>query len=189
MHRDYLERILAARVYDVAIETPLELAPALSARLENRLLLKREDVQPVFSFKLRGAYNKMARLPPARLREECMSVAADRLRAEPVTFPRARLERAPAPVRFSTVIERRPSWQPLDLIELWRFRELLFFLAWRDVQLRYRQTALGAAWAVLQPLATMLVMVLFMHRLAPAEAAVPDASLHFVLPTHEVALR
>ena len=64
---DYLERILKARVYDVAIESPLELAPGLSRRLGNRLLLKREDLQPVFSFKLRGAYNKMAHLPPAKL--------------------------------------------------------------------------------------------------------------------------
>ncbi len=62
---DYLTRILNARVYDVAQETPLELAPALSARLGNRLYLKREDAQPVFSFKLRGAYNKMAHLTPA----------------------------------------------------------------------------------------------------------------------------
>lgn len=63
MHNDYLEKILTAHVYDVAIESPLELAPSLSQRLENRLLLKREDMQPVFSFKLRGAYNKMSRLP------------------------------------------------------------------------------------------------------------------------------
>jgi threonine dehydratase len=59
---DYLQKILTAKVYDVAIETPLELAPQLSARLHNRVLLKREDEQPVFSFKLRGAYNKMAHL-------------------------------------------------------------------------------------------------------------------------------
>ena len=51
---DYLERILNSRVYDVAVETPLEFAPNLSARLGNRLMLKREDMQPVFSFKLRG---------------------------------------------------------------------------------------------------------------------------------------
>jgi threonine dehydratase len=57
---DYLQKILTAKVYDVALETPLGLAPALSARLHNRVLLKREDEQPVFSFKLRGAYNKMA---------------------------------------------------------------------------------------------------------------------------------
>src|SRR5438034_970202 len=62
---DYLQKILTAKVYDVAIETPLELAPILSRRLGNRVLLKREDQQPVFSFKLRGAYNKMAHLTSA----------------------------------------------------------------------------------------------------------------------------
>ncbi len=61
-HRQYLERILLARVYDLAEETPLEVAPGLSRRTGNRVLLKREDLQPVFSFKLRGAYNKMANL-------------------------------------------------------------------------------------------------------------------------------
>ena len=62
---DYLQKILTAKVYDVAIETPLDAAPMLSRRLGNRVLLKREDQQPVFSFKLRGAYNKMAHLSPA----------------------------------------------------------------------------------------------------------------------------
>jgi threonine dehydratase len=62
---DYLQKILTAKVYDVAVETPLELAPALSKRLGNRVLLKREDTQPVFSFKLRGAYNKMAHMSAA----------------------------------------------------------------------------------------------------------------------------
>ena len=59
---DYLKKILTARVYDVAIESPLEYAPTLSKRTGNRILLKREDLQSVFSFKLRGAYNKMAHL-------------------------------------------------------------------------------------------------------------------------------
>ncbi len=76
MSSDYLERILASRVYDVAAETPLEVAPALSARIGNRLLLKREDMQPVFSFKLRGAYNKMARLPAARLKRGVIAASA-----------------------------------------------------------------------------------------------------------------
>jgi threonine dehydratase len=58
----YIERILKARVYDVAVESPLEQAPRLTQRLDNRILLKREDLQPVFSFKLRGAYNKIAHL-------------------------------------------------------------------------------------------------------------------------------
>jgi threonine dehydratase len=62
---DYLQKILTARVYDVAVETALDLAPTLSQRLGNRILLKREDQQPVFSFKLRGAYNKMAQLTVA----------------------------------------------------------------------------------------------------------------------------
>jgi threonine dehydratase len=72
----YLERILRARVYDVAMESPLELAPALSRRLGNRLLLKREDLQPVFSFKLRGAYNKMAGLSRERLRMGVIAASA-----------------------------------------------------------------------------------------------------------------
>jgi len=59
---DYIQAIENARVYDVAKETPLTLAPKLSARLHNEVLLKREDLQPVFSFKLRGAYNKIAHL-------------------------------------------------------------------------------------------------------------------------------
>lgn len=65
-----------------------------------------------------------------------------------------------------TVIERRRGWQIVDLGELWRYRELLFFLAWRDVKVRYKQTALGAAWAVLQPLATMIVFAVFLGRMA-----------------------
>ena len=74
--KDYLERVLKARVYDVAIESPLELAPALSKRLRNRLFIKREDLQPIFSFKLRGAYNKMAGLPKARLRRGVIAASA-----------------------------------------------------------------------------------------------------------------
>ena len=62
---EYLQRIKNASVYDVAIESPLDFAPNLSARLNNRVWLKREDLQPVFSFKLRGAYNKLASLPTA----------------------------------------------------------------------------------------------------------------------------
>jgi threonine dehydratase len=73
---DYLERILSARVYDVAIESPLEVAPNLSKRMHNRLLLKREDLQPVFSFKLRGAYNKMVRLPAAALKRGVIAASA-----------------------------------------------------------------------------------------------------------------
>ncbi|MEJ2655015.1 MAG: pyridoxal-phosphate dependent enzyme, partial [Acidihalobacter sp.] len=59
---DYVRRILTARVYDVAQETPLDPARSLSRRLDNQVLLKREDLQPVFSFKLRGAYNRVVAL-------------------------------------------------------------------------------------------------------------------------------
>ena len=70
MTSPYIARILSARVYDVAIESPLEAAPRLSRRLGNQVLLKREDLQPVFSFKLCGAYNRIAQCsagatPPA----------------------------------------------------------------------------------------------------------------------------
>src|SRR5688572_6305099 len=76
LKKDYLEKILKARVYDVAMESPLEPAPALSKRLKNRLLLKREDLQPVFSFKLRGAYNRMSGLPRARLARGVITASA-----------------------------------------------------------------------------------------------------------------
>jgi threonine dehydratase len=74
--QSYLKRILTARVYDVAIESPLEAAPNLSARIGNQILLKREDMQPVFSFKLRGAYNKMAQLTPAELKRGVITASA-----------------------------------------------------------------------------------------------------------------
>src|SRR5450631_2054401 len=64
MQENYVDRILKAKVYDVAVETSLEAAPRLSRRLDNRILFKREDLQPVFSFKIRGAYNKIAQLSP-----------------------------------------------------------------------------------------------------------------------------
>jgi threonine dehydratase len=73
---DYLEKILNARVYDVAEETPLDHATNLSARIHNRLYLKREDMQPVFSFKLRGAYNKMVHLSPQALRRGVICASA-----------------------------------------------------------------------------------------------------------------
>jgi threonine dehydratase len=107
MNDDYLRRILAAKVYDVAIESPLEPAPAISRRTGNHVLLKREDKQPVFSFKLRGAYNKMAHLGAAKLARgvicasagnhaQGVALAAQRLGAQativmPVTTPRIKV--------------------------------------------------------------------------------------------------
>ena len=78
MPRDYVTKILKARVYDVARETPLELAPKLSSRLGSEVWLKREDLQPVFSFKVRGAYNKLASLTgPERARGVIASSAGN----------------------------------------------------------------------------------------------------------------
>ncbi|HYF57704.1 MAG TPA: threonine ammonia-lyase, biosynthetic [Burkholderiaceae bacterium] len=108
MPTEYLKRILTARVYDVAVETPLERADSLSRRLGNTVLLKREDLQPVFSFKLRGAYNRMAQLTPGQLERgviaasagnhaQGVALAAQRLGClativMPVTTPRVKID-------------------------------------------------------------------------------------------------
>ncbi|HTN66990.1 MAG TPA: threonine ammonia-lyase, biosynthetic [Burkholderiaceae bacterium] len=90
MTTDYLKKILTARVYDVAIETPLDLAPALSQRFGNRIYFKREDMQSVFSFKLRGAYNKMAHLTPTQLKHGVICASAGN-HAQGVALSAARL--------------------------------------------------------------------------------------------------
>src|SRR5215217_7540316 len=105
---DYLKKILTARVYDVAVESNLEQAKNLSRRLHNKVLLKREDQQPVFSFKLRGAYNKMAQLAPEQLKRgvicasagnhaQGVAMSAHRLGARavivmPVTTPQVKID-------------------------------------------------------------------------------------------------
>ena len=76
-----------------------------------------------------------------------------------------------------TVIQARPGWKFVDLGEMWRYRELLYFLVWRDVMVRYKQTVLGVAWAILQPLATMVVFSLFFGRLAE----LPSGSVPYAL--------
>ncbi|AFZ82924.1 threonine ammonia-lyase, biosynthetic [Candidatus Kinetoplastidibacterium crithidiae] len=76
MSTDYLKRILTAKVYDVARETPLEAMPLLSNRISNNIFIKREDTQPVFSFKLRGAYNKMANLSPEAIKRGVIAASA-----------------------------------------------------------------------------------------------------------------
>jgi len=88
---DYLKKILTAKVYDVAVETELKFAPNLSVRTGNRVYLKREDDQPVFSFKLRGAYNKMASLTPAERKRGVITASAGN-HAQGVAFSAARME-------------------------------------------------------------------------------------------------
>jgi len=76
MPQSYIKRILDARIYDVAVETPLDIAPSLSTRFDNRILLKREDLQPVFSFKIRGAYNKLLQLTQAEREHGVVTASA-----------------------------------------------------------------------------------------------------------------
>src|SRR5579864_311443 len=83
-----------------------------------------------------------------------------------------------------TRIEPRKGWISLGLKDLWQYRELLFFLTWRDIKVRYQQTALGAAWAVIQPLFTMLVFTLFFGRLAK----VPSDGIPYPLFTYAALL-
>ncbi|QDV39696.1 ABC transporter permease [Tautonia plasticadhaerens] len=86
-----------------------------------------------------------------------------------------------------TVIGAQPGWKLLNARELWSHRELLYFLTWRDIKVRYKQTALGACWAVLQPLATMAVFTVFLGRVvATPESGVPYPLYVFagLLPWH-----
>ncbi|MCK5359010.1 MAG: pyridoxal-phosphate dependent enzyme, partial [Gammaproteobacteria bacterium] len=76
MPEKYLRKILTAQIYDVAKETPLEDAEILSKRLQNRILLKREDLQSVFSFKLRGAYNKIVQLSDSEKEKGVITASA-----------------------------------------------------------------------------------------------------------------
>jgi lipopolysaccharide transport system permease protein len=69
------------------------------------------------------------------------------------------------------VIQPTRSWRLVSLKDLWAYRELLFFLTWRDVKVRYKQTALGAAWAILQPLFMMIIFTIFFGRLADVDSA------------------
>jgi threonine dehydratase len=156
---DYLERILKARVYDVASESPLELAPALSKRLKNRLLLKREDLQPVFSFKLRGAYNKMAGLPAARLKKgvitasagnhaQGVALAAQKLGCRavivmPVTTPRIKINAVAA--RGADVVLHGDSYQEAltHAKRLQRQRGLAFVHPYDDPEVIAGQGTIG----------------------------------------------
>src|ERR1700680_205911 len=87
--------------------------------------------------------------------------------AQPKHVALESLSRASVPAKETEiVIEAHSGWRVVNVGELWRARELMFFLAWRDVKVRYKQTVLGAAWALLQPLAAMLVFTLFLRRVA-----------------------
>jgi lipopolysaccharide transport system permease protein len=95
--------------------------------------------------------------------------------ADAVATPRKADEALPGeslvlPEEPIVIIEATKSWVSLQLRDLWNYRELLYFLTWRDVKVRYKQTALGVAWAIIQPLFTMLIFTLFFGKLAGIEA-------------------
>src|SRR5258706_13157460 len=156
---DYLEKILNARVYDVAQQTPLEVAPGLSRRLGNRLLLKREDLQPVFSFKLRGAYNKMAGLSPRKLKRgviaasagnhaQGVALAAQKLGCRalivmPVTTPRIKIDAVKA--RGATVVLHGDSYSDAykKAFQLKRARGLTFVHPYDDPDVIAGQGTIG----------------------------------------------
>jgi lipopolysaccharide transport system permease protein len=84
-----------------------------------------------------------------------------------MAVPQTQAATMEAPSAYSSVhISARRRWLALDLPELWAYRELLYFFVWRDIKVRYKQTVIGAAWAILQPVMTMLVFSLFFGRLA-----------------------
>jgi len=156
---DYLQKILKARVYDVAAESPLERAPALSKRMRNTLLLKREDLQAVFSFKLRGAYNKMVGLGRARLRKgvitasagnhaQGVALAAQRLGCRavivmPVTTPRIKVNAVAA--RGARVVLHGDSYAEAykKALELKRRRGLTYIHAYDDPEVIAGQGTIG----------------------------------------------
>jgi lipopolysaccharide transport system permease protein len=96
-----------------------------------------------------------------------------------------RAHEGPADATVHVRIRPSSGWRSLELAELWRYRELLFFLAMRDIKVRYKQTALGVAWAVLQPLASMVVFTIFFGNLAGVKSdgiAYPLFALVGLLP-------
>ena len=155
----YLERILRARVYDVAIESPLEPAPALSRRIGNRLLLKREDLQPVFSFKCRGAYNRMVHLTPAQRARgviaasagnhaQGVALAAQKLGCRavivmPVTTPRIKVDAVAA--RGAEVVLHGDSYSDayVQAMKLKRSRRLTFVHPYDDPDVIAGQGTIG----------------------------------------------
>lgn len=159
MRIDYLEKILTARVYDVAIESPLEIAPNLSGRMGNTLLLKREDMQPVFSFKLRGAYNKMAQLPRATLKRgviaasagnhaQGVALAAQRLKCEavivmPATTPQIKINAVES--RGAQVVLHGDSYSDAyaHAVELAKEKKLTFVHPYDDPEVIAGQGTVG----------------------------------------------
>src|SRR5438132_5340670 len=120
---------------------------------------------------LGGAAARRGSRPPLAENRNLMSTqieVPDRFQSEAVENPPP-IEQVDHPV---TIIRPAQGWQAVNFREIWRFRELMYFLAWRDLKARYKQTVLGGLWALLQPLATMAVFTIFLGKMAAARG--PD---------------
>jgi len=156
---DYAQRIVDARVYDVAIQSPLDVAPQLSRRLGNTVWLKREDLQPVFSFKLRGAYNKMSGLSDRERRRgviaasagnhaQGVALAAQKLGCRatlvmPVTTPRIKIDAVKQ--RGATVILKGDTYDEAykEALRLSHQRQLTFIHPYNDPAVIAGQGTIG----------------------------------------------
>src|SRR2546423_12499320 len=97
-------------------------------------------------------------------------VRADSNADEAAAAARRVADRDGAAAPPQTVIEPPSGWQPVNVRELWQYRELLYFLTWRDVKIRYKQTLLGFAWAVIQPAMMMVVFTVFFKKMANVDS-------------------
>lgn len=126
--QEYLDRILKARVYEVAVQTPLELAPRLSRRLGAKVYLKREDQQPVFSFKIRGAYNRMRQLTPSELAKGVICSSAGN-HAQGVALSGQKLG-----VKTCIVMPRTTPMIKVDAVRNWGGEVVLFGDSYQEAQ-------------------------------------------------------
>jgi threonine dehydratase len=133
MPQSYIKRILDARVYDVARETPVQEAALLSARLGNTVWLKREDLQPVFSFKLRGAYNKMQRLT-AEERQRGVVAASAGNHAQGLAMAAQRMG-----VKATIVMPRTTPAIKVDAVRNWGARVVLHGDAFEEAAARAQE--------------------------------------------------
>lgn len=145
MPQSYIERILRSRVYDVAEETPLNIAPRLSKRLGNRVSLKREDLQPVFSFKLRGAYNKIAGLS-AEERERGVIAASAGNHAQGVAISANRLG-----IRALIVMPQTTPVIKVDAVRSYGARAVLFGDSYDEAYEHSRQLARQKGMTFIHP--------------------------------------
>jgi threonine dehydratase len=135
MTQKYIEKILRAKVYDVAVESPLDYAPALSRRFNNEIYLKREDLQPVFSFKLRGAYNKIVFLSEQEKRQGVIAASAGN-HAQGVALSASKLG-----IKALTVMPTTTPEIKVSSVRSWGAKVVLFGGSFDDAYTHARELA------------------------------------------------